>query len=74
MTLGYGKEWVINIVMLKMRCNNALCIMNTLFQQKDLHNYTLCKVSLGQRSLTDFCVIWDKMLQSVLGVCIHQAP
>jgi len=33
--------------LLQLCCNNALCIMNTCFQQRDLHNYICCKDSFG---------------------------
>jgi len=40
------------MLLLQLFCSNALCIMNTFFQHRNLHKYTW---SLCQRSFIDFC-------------------
>jgi len=37
--------------LLQLYFNNALCIVNTFYQHINLHRYTWCRDSLGQRSL-----------------------
>jgi len=44
-------------LMLQLCFNNALCIMNTFFQDRDLQKYIWCRHSLRQRSLIDFCIV-----------------
>jgi len=44
-------------LLLQLCCNSVLCSMKSFFQHRDLHTYTWCRDSLGQRSLN-------------LGVCI----
>ena len=37
-------------LLLQLCCNNALCIMNTFLQHRNVHKYTCCRDSLDQRS------------------------
>ena len=55
-------------VLLQPCCNNALWIMNTLFQHGDVRKYTWCRGSLGQRSLIDCYMVSGDLLRSVLDV------
>jgi len=56
--------------LLQLRCNKALCIMNTFFQNRDLE--TCCRDSLGQRSLIYFYIVSTDMVQSVLNVRVKK--
>ena len=55
-------------ILLRLSYNNVLCIMNTFFQHRDLHKYTWCRNSLGQRSLFDFCIVSTDLFRSSLDV------
>ena len=55
-------------LLLQLCCNNALCIMNTFFQHRDLLKHTWCWDALDQWSLTDFCIVSADLSQSVLDV------
>ena len=59
-------------LLLQLRCSNALCIMNTFFQHRDVHKDAWCKDSLGQRSLNDFCIVSADLFRSVLDVCVNR--
>ena len=54
---------------MQLYCNNALCIpiMNIFFHHRGVHHYTLCRNSLGQRSLINFCIASTHLVQ--LLVC-----
>jgi len=43
--------------LLQFCCNNALRIMNTFFQHRDVHKYTWYKPSMEQKSIIDFCIV-----------------
>jgi len=55
------------IILLQVCCNNTWCIMNTFFQHGDVHKYTWCRDSFGQRSLIDLCIVSTDLFRSVLG-------
>jgi len=59
-------------LLLQLWCNNALCIMNTFFQHRDMHKYTWCRDSLGQWPLIDFCIVSADLLHSVLDVRVKR--
>ena len=42
--------------LLQLCCNNELCIRNTFFQHKDVHKYTWCRPSMGQKLLICFAL------------------
>jgi len=48
--------------------NNALCIMNTFFQDRGLHKYSWYRDSLGQRSLIGFGIVSTDLFRSALDV------
>jgi len=52
-------------LLLQLRCNNALCIINTFFRHRDVREHTWCRDSLVQRSLIDFSIVSVDLLQSV---------
>jgi len=60
-------------LLLQLCCNNALCIMNTFFQHRDVHKYTCCRYSMGQRSLIDFCIVSADLFRSVLDVRVKRS-
>jgi len=68
--LAYGPRS--SVLCLEICCNNALCIMNTSFQHRDVHKYTQCKDSLGQWSLTDFCIVSAHLFCSLLDVHVQR--
>jgi len=59
-------------LLLQLCCNNALGIMNTISSNTDLHKYTWCRDSLGQRSLIDFCTVTADFFRSVLGILVKR--
>jgi len=55
------------------RCyNNAMCIMNTFFQRRDLHKHIWFRDLLGQRSLIVSCIVSAELFQSLLDVCVKR--
>jgi len=46
--------------------------MNTFFQHRDVHKYTRCRDSLGQQSLTDFCVVSANWCRSLMDVRVKR--
>jgi len=59
-------------LLLQLRCNNALCIMNSLAQRCAQVGYTWRRASLGQRSLIDFCIVSTYLFRSVLNVGVKR--
>jgi len=55
-------------LLLQLCCNSALCIMNTFFQHRDVHEYTWCRDSLDQRPLIDVCIVSADLFLSVLDI------
>ena len=60
------------IIQLQLCCNNTLCIMNTFFEHRDVHKYTWCRDSFGQRSLIDSCTVSADLFRSVLDVRVKR--
>ena len=58
--------------LLQFCATNELCIMNTFFQLKKLHRYTWYRDSLGQRSVTDFCIVSADLLSTVSDVRVKK--
>jgi len=55
--IGYRGDADVNDngrLLLQLCCDSTLHTMNTFFQHNDLHKYTWCRVSLGQRWLVSF--------------------
>ena len=46
--------------------------MNTFFQHKKIHEYTRYRGSLGQRSLTDFCIVSADLFSTVSDVRVKR--
>ena len=46
--------------------------MNTFFQHRDVHKYTRCRDSLGQQSLTDFCIVSANWCRSLMDVRVKR--
>ena len=46
--------------------------MNTFFQHKRCHKYTWYRDSLGQRSLTDFCIVSADLFSTVSNVRVKR--
>jgi len=42
---------------LQLCCKNALFVTNAFFQNRNVHKYTRCRGSLGERLLNDFCMV-----------------
>jgi len=58
--------------LLQLYCNNALCIMNTFFQHRDVHKYNYCRDYLVQQSLTDLCIVSADSFRSVLDIRVKR--
>ena len=58
--------------LLQFCATNGLCIMNTFFQHKRIHKYTWYRDSLGQRSLTDFCIVSADLFSTVSDVRVKR--
>jgi len=75
---GYGREWLQigrhgdadgnnnGRFLLQLSCSNALCVINTFDQHRNLHKYSWCRDSLGQRPLIYFCRISANDFQILL--------
>jgi len=60
-------------LLIQLCCNNAVHIMNTFVQQTGVSKCTLCKDSLGKRSLSSFCIVSVDLFRSVLAVRVKMA-
>ena len=54
--------------LLQLCCSNGLRIMNTFFQQSEVHKYTWCRPSMDQKSLIGFCIVSSDLFSDVLDV------
>jgi len=61
-------------LVLQLCCNDALCIMNIFFQDRDVRKHTWCRDSLGQRSLSDFCTVPVDLFRSVQDARVKTGP
>ena len=57
--------------LLQLRGSNELCIMNTFFQHRDVHNYTWYRPSMAQKSLIDFYIVSSELFSEVLDVWVN---
>lgn len=51
---------------------NALTVMNTVFQHKDIHKYTWYRDALGQKSMIDFIMASPDLKKQVLDVRVKR--
>ena len=54
--------------LLQLCCSNGLRILNTFFQYIEVYKYTLCRPSMDQKSLIDFCIVSSDLFSDVLDV------
>ena len=54
--------------LLQLCCSNKFFIMNTFFQNRDVHKYTWYRPSIAQKSFLDFCIVSSGLLSEVLDV------
>ena len=59
-------------LLLQLCCNSELYIMNTFFQNRDVHTYTWCRDSLNRRSIIDFFTASADLFRSVLDVRVKR--
>ena len=59
-------------LLLEFCASNALSIMNTYFQHKDIHKFTWYRDSLAQRSIIDFVIVSPELKRSVVDVRVKR--